>query len=59
MSGANYLEWMHSGAVTNIVPRQGFTMKGTAGSDNTDVGETAINNPGSAQRYDFRGKPND
>jgi hypothetical protein len=34
-------------------------MKGTNGSDATDVGEAAVNNPGSAQRYDFRGKPND
>lgn len=38
---------------------QGFTMKGTSGTDNTNVGEATLNNPGGAQRYDFRGKPND
>jgi hypothetical protein len=33
-------------------------MKGTSGTDATTV-EGEQNNPGSAQRYDFRGKPND
>lgn len=59
LSGTNYSEWIQSGVVTNIAPGQGFTMKGTAGTDSTDVGESAVNNPGGAQRYDFRGKPND
>lgn len=59
LSGTNYSEWIQSGAVSNIAAGQGFTMKGTAGTDNTDVGETVVNNPGGAQRYDFRGKPND
>ena len=59
LSGSNYSEWIQSGATTNIEAGQGFTMKGTAGTDNTDVGEATVNNPGGAQRYDFRGKPND
>ncbi len=59
LSSANYSQWIHSQANTDIAAGQGFTMKGTSGNDNTNVGETAVNNPGGAQRYDFRGKPND
>ncbi len=59
LSSANYSGWTQSAATTNIASGQGFTMKGTSGTDATNVGETATNNPGSAQRYDFRGKPND
>jgi hypothetical protein len=59
LSSINYFSWLHSYALTNISAGQGFTMKGTSGTDATNVGETALNNPGSAQRYDFRGKPND
>ncbi|WP_264522347.1 T9SS type A sorting domain-containing protein [Flavobacterium sp. N1994] len=59
LSQANYSGWVQSAATTNISAGQGFTMKGASGSDATNVGETALNNPGSAQRYDFRGKPND
>lgn len=40
-----YSEWTHVQGSTSINPGEGFTMKGTAGS-------------GDAQRYDFRGKPN-
>ncbi len=59
LSSLTYAQWFQSGSSTNISAGQGFTMKGTAGTDATNVGETALNNPGSAQRYDFRGKPND
>ena len=59
LSQSTYSGWVQSGAATNIAAGQGFTMKGTSGSDATNVGETTVNNPGSAQRYDFRGKPND
>ncbi|NNT72000.1 T9SS type A sorting domain-containing protein [Flavobacterium sp. IMCC34852] len=59
LAGADYSEWIHSAANTDIEAGQGFTMKGTSGTDATNVGETAVNNPGGAQRYDFRGKPND
>ena len=41
----NYYDWIHVQSATSINPGEGFTMKGTAGS-------------GDAQRYDFRGKPN-
>lgn len=59
LSGVDYSDWFQSGANTDIAAGQGFTMKGTAGADATNVGEFAVNNPGGAQRYDFRGKPND
>ncbi|PWH82651.1 hypothetical protein DIS18_10460 [Algibacter marinivivus] len=41
----DYSEWIHVQGNTSINPGEGFTMKGTIGS-------------GDAQRYDFRGKPN-
>jgi hypothetical protein len=59
LSSLTYAQWVQSGASTDISAGQGFTMKGSAGADATNVGEAAVNNPGSAQRYDFRGKPND
>ena len=59
LSSTTYSQWFQSGGSTNISAGQGFTMKGTAGTDLTNVSEVAVNNPGSAQRYDFRGKPND
>ena len=59
LSQSTYSGWVQSGSATNIAAGQGFTMKGTSGFDLTNVGETTVNNPGSAQRYDFRGKPND
>lgn len=56
----NYSQWVHVGSATTIATGEGFTMKGTSGSDATDPETSGIaNNPGSAQRYDFRGKPND
>lgn len=59
LSSSTYSQWISVNSTTTIAAGQGFTMKGTSGTDATDVGETATNNPGSAQRYDFRGKPND
>ena len=58
-SGTTFPEWIQAGSSSTISAGQGFTMKGTSGTDATNVGEIAVNNPGSAQRYDFRGKPND
>ena len=60
-SGASYSQWIQVGSATTIAPGEGFTMKGTSGSDSTDPEGTGIvNNSGTgAQRYDFRGKPND
>ncbi|MFN3968427.1 T9SS type A sorting domain-containing protein [Flavobacterium sp.] len=59
LAGADYSEWIQSADNTDIAAGQGFTMKGTNGTDTTNIGETTVNNPGGAQRYDFRGKPND
>ncbi|TCN60040.1 T9SS C-terminal target domain-containing protein [Flavobacterium circumlabens] len=59
----NYSQWVQVGSATTIAAGEGFTMKGTSGPDTTDPEATgAVNNPGApltAQRYDFRGKPND
>jgi len=57
----NYSQWTQVGSTASIAPGEGFTMKGTSGSDSADPEGTGIvNNPGTgAQRYDFRGKPND
>lgn len=55
----SYFGWETVGTATTIAAGQGFSMKGTNGTDATDVGENVTNNPGSKQRYDFRGMPND
>jgi hypothetical protein len=56
----NYSQWVFVGSATTLAPGEGFSMKGTSGNDATDPEGTGItNNPGGAQRYDFRGKPND
>lgn len=57
----NYSQWVQVASATTLAPGEGFTMKGTSGTDTTDPEGTGIvNNPGTgAQRYDFRGKPND
>lgn len=57
----NYSQWSQVGSASTIAPGQGFTMKGTSGTDATDPEGSGANNPGGtgAQRYDFRGKPND
>ncbi|MEN2416347.1 T9SS type A sorting domain-containing protein [Flavobacterium mesophilum] len=56
----NYSQWIFVGGATTLAAGEGFTMKGTSGTDPLDPEGTGItNNPGSAQRYDFRGKPND
>lgn len=56
----NYSQWIFVGGATTLAPGEGFSMKGTSGTDATDPEGTGItNNPGGAQRYDFRGKPND
>lgn len=61
--GTAYSEWDYVGGASTIPPGRGFSMKGTGGTDNapalvTAVGETIANNPGNAQRYDFRGRAN-
>ncbi|MGH2665674.1 T9SS sorting signal type C domain-containing protein [Flavobacterium sp.] len=55
-----YNDWIYVNAASTINAGQGFTMKGTSGSDTTvPFTGAGQNNSGSAQRYDFRGKPND
>ncbi|RYF11212.1 MAG: secretion protein, partial [Flavobacteriales bacterium] len=56
----NYSQWIYVGDTNGLAAGQGFTMKGTSGTDALDPEGTGVtNNPGAAQRYDFRGKPND
>ena len=59
VSGNVYANWAYVGQ-GNTNPGLGFTMKGTSGTDAVVpyTGANA-NNTGSAQRYDFRGRPND
>ena len=62
LSSSTYSQWFQVGANTIISAGEGFTMKGTSGNDVTDIESNGVqNNPGGngAQRYDFRGKPND
>nr|WP_294781252.1 T9SS type A sorting domain-containing protein [uncultured Flavobacterium sp.] len=60
INASNYSQWILVGGASSILPGEGFTMKGTSGADPIDpAGMGVANNPGSAQRYDFRGKPND
>lgn len=70
LSSTNYSQWFQVASASTIQAGEGFTMKGVGGSDNTTVldgrllsglpsGTGVKNNPGSKQRYDFRGKPND
>lgn len=56
-----YAQWSYVGSATAINAGEGFTMKGTSGSDATiaQAVENVQNNSGNNQRYDFRGKPND
>jgi hypothetical protein len=56
----SYSQWIYVGGATTLAPGEGFSMKGTSGTDTTDPEGTGItNNSGGNQRYDFRGKPND
>ncbi|MNQ23293.1 hypothetical protein D3C85_364540 [compost metagenome] len=56
----NYSQWIFVGNASTLAPGEGFSMKGTSGTDSTNPeGTGVVNNPGSGQRYDFRGKPND
>lgn len=55
---AGYSDWTAVGSSSNLNAGEGFTMKGTSGT-NTITVNGVQNNPGSSQRYDFRGKPND
>jgi hypothetical protein len=56
---SSYSDWVQVGSAATINAGEGFTMKGTSGSDATTVGGIQNNSDGKHQRYDFRGKPND
>ncbi len=58
-SSAGYAAWGYVGNTEELESGYGFSMKGVSGTDTTTVRtETIVNNPGGAQRYDFRGRPN-
>ncbi|WP_345138703.1 secretion protein [Flavobacterium ginsengiterrae] len=60
VNAGSYSQWIYVGNTAGLQPGEGFTMKGTSGTDLLDPAQTGtFNNPGGAQRYDFRGKPND
>ena len=58
VASSGYTNWAQVGSSSAINAGEGFTMKGTSGTNTTTV-NLIQNNPGSQQRYDFRGKPND
>jgi hypothetical protein len=59
LSSSTYSQWISVGSASTIAAGEGFTMKGTMGTDTSFSENSISNNPGAAQRYDFRGKPND
>lgn len=59
LSSSLYSQWFGVYGASTINPGEGFTMKGTAGTDATFADAGVNNNPGNKQRYDFRGRPND
>lgn len=57
--GTAYSQWTNVGSAVSIPSGYGFSMKGVFGTDTTrPSGEASDDNPGSAQRYEFRGTPN-
>ncbi|TDD78788.1 T9SS type A sorting domain-containing protein [Flavobacterium caseinilyticum] len=57
-ASSSYYDWVQVGSSANLNPGEGFTMKGTSGTNYFTL-DGVQNNPGNKQRYDFRGKPND
>ena len=55
----NYSDWVRAGSTSTIAAGEGFTMKGSSGTNLTTVSGVQNNPDGYHQRYDFRGKPND
>ncbi|TDE02102.1 T9SS type A sorting domain-containing protein [Flavobacterium sandaracinum] len=55
---SQYSSWIQVGSNSSLNAGEGFTMKGTSGTNVFTINGVQ-NNPGSQQRYDFRGKPND
>ena len=56
---SSYSDWVQVGSSSSINAGEGFTMKGSSGTDASFTVNGIQNNPGGKQRYDFRGKPND
>ena len=56
---SSYSDWVQVGSASTINAGEGFTMKGSSGTDNTVVSGVQNNPDGKNQRYDFKGKPND
>jgi len=55
-----YANWQSVWTANTINPGEGFTMKGTSGTDALVADADGVaNKAGAAQRYDFRGRPND
>jgi hypothetical protein len=54
-----YSDWVRAGSTSTIAAGEGFTMKGSSGTNLTTVNGVQNNPDGNHQRYDFRGKPND
>lgn len=58
ITSSTYGQWVQVESAATINAGEGFTMKGSSGTNATTVNGVQ-NNPGNKQRYDFRGKPND
>jgi hypothetical protein len=57
---SDYANWQPVGNAQTINPGEGFTMKGTSGTDVLVADADGVTNKtGLQQRYDFRGRPND
>ncbi len=56
-SGTEYSNWQYAGDHFDLLPGEGFSMKGVDGINNRVIEGNAINQ-GAAQTYDFRGMPN-
>ncbi|PTX42835.1 putative secreted protein (Por secretion system target) [Christiangramia gaetbulicola] len=57
-SGINYSNWAFIGDHFDLLPGEGFTMKGVTGINLNEIEGEPINK-GNAQTYDFRGTAND
>ena len=57
-SGTDYSDWVYAGNTFDLIPGEGFTMKGVSGTNMNIALYGIANNPGNKQRYDFRGIPN-
>ncbi|MFM9825403.1 T9SS type A sorting domain-containing protein [Flavobacterium sp.] len=54
-----FSDWVRVESASTLAPGEGFTMKGSSGTNSTTINGVQNNPDGFNQRYDFRGKPND